>query len=83
MNTIKRQTPMCKQEFDERSRDVIVQLAEQVSTIKLLTFYALMDSSFWFDTRNLGRSIVYTVQSRKFEVFWTRGFISNYHWFEL
>ena len=80
MNTIKRQTPMCKQEFDERSRDVIVQLAEQVSTIKLLAFYARMDSLFWFDGRNLGRSIVYTLESRKFQVLWTRGYISNYRW---
>ena len=30
VNTIKRQTQMCKQEFDERSRDAITQLAEQV-----------------------------------------------------
>ena len=74
---------MCKQEFDERSRDVIVQLAEQVSTIKLLTFYALMDSSFWFETRNFGRPNVYTVESRKFEVLGTRSFIPNYQWFEL
>ena len=30
----------------------------------LLTLYVLMDSSFWFDTINLGWSIVYTIQGR-------------------
>ena len=64
---------MCKQEFDERSRDVIVQLAEQVTIIDF----------FWFDITNLGRSIVYTVESRKFKVLGTRGFISYYQWLEL
>ena len=29
MNTIKAQTQMCKQEYDERSRDAITQMAEQ------------------------------------------------------
>ena len=46
-----------------------------LTAIGILTLYALMDSAFWFETINLGRSIVYikgsqvTISKQKYTSF--------------